>query len=1466
MDLCGPQSLDRILEPDELNLVPENLQKKLSGYIEKFADEYCKNRAAANRLAESEQQREELQNAVEDYKVKLSNFDQNVNELRTQLDQVSAERDHLLETVRSNEQIASSFRQEKNSIIGERDSLLTLIERQNAELERLKEDLHSYRQQLSNAISAKCEAIARVDEIQSKEVALQSKEQRIENERIMLQNEIRLLNSDLNRNNSELQNIRRENSFNTIQLENSLREKCDALQILQAEHAQVVEAVGQLNEKIGELTSNAYKQSMASEKYVATLKNELDAKNKLFEIYKSTEDQNQADKNELLQGIAEMKRMLSEVTEQHDKVEAELSSTKQQHSSELAERDATITDLRREISEANRLLAQSKGRGLEEAICKLSPSAAVASRVIHPDFTITELYLKYVKALDELELANLDKSKMKLHIESMYKEIQERAPEIEQLRIDFENLKEAYDHIIPERNALFEKKQFLEEKLERVTFDLKSITKNNHLLEKSTKDLGRQVCSLLDELNCLRAGVPHVNHNRSGDSTSQSNNFDVITDHLVTFDSIVELQAQNQKLLHLTRQLSQTIDEQEKERNTEMLQMDKERGKRAQERCSLLEEQLTEKNNALNLLSSKCERYQKYFFAAQKRQGRQTVNLDDSAADMDVSESSTLNTSAKAAEHTKEEVGKLEQRIHSLERQLVEESNKYASLKENYEYYTSEKRKNDALAQEQFDSMRKEVRELTSNNCKLLNATDFQKEQIDILNRNIEAFKKQISALEDRNRNYEKTIIKHEQTMHLLKDETLAAHKKSAAAEAEAYNLRQENRSLKDTSARLQIEKESFRRDHQSQSLLLNNLEFIKSNLERSETEGRLRLEQRLGDAARELAAQRRHQQEEQEKFQETVNEFKRQTETAIKLKDEEKQQAEKWKAELVSVREELAQKTIQVNDLSKKLQESLTPSMNENPVTAANKRAREFELKYNQAAVEIESLKNELASLRAHGEQFYKMSQTAEAEVKRLHELHSEMVANHEDEMKKWKNAEGELRARIDELEAEAMLSNVTEQSRTINQTDQVKASQDELKTVLEKLTESGRTIRTLRSENTTLAESLHEVEVKYAHEMVLHSTDIQDLTSLKTDNFKLRDELNQLKTGRESLQAAHDALVKSNAEAQSLLEKEKEESDRRVADLNALNATLHDQIEALATKLTALSQSGSGQGQNSSILNESLAMDADQSLNISGMAVKEIRSNEQLLKIIKFLRHEKDLCVAKLDIVKAENARLASELTIQQKKVDELNACLNQERSRNQTDVVLTSKHAEVLRKIETLNAITDSNRILREERNSLTQRVTELTSRIQSLEKELFPLQCGNKELTSKIEELNLENTSLRTEAVKWRQRANVLVEKSNRNPEEFKRIQTERESLAKQLTAERELSKKQNEEIGSLRSELPALTGKVQALDEARKKQMEESINLRQTNTRQSQDIMELKNRLLQKEEELLKATDDLETMT
>lgn len=100
---------------------------------------------------------------------------------------------------------------------------------------------------------------------------------------------------------------------------------------------------------------------------------------------------------------------------------------------------------------------------------------------------------------------------------------------------------------------------------------------------------------------------------------------------------------------------------------------------------------------------------------------------------------------------------------------------------------------------------------------------------------------------------------------------------------------------------------------------------------------------------------------------------------------------------------------------------------------------------------------------------------------------------------------------------------------------------------------------------------------------------------------------------------------------------------------------------------------------------------------------------------------------------------------------------------------------------------------------ERDTLLSQIIELKSRTASLEEQLAPLQESNRELSLKAEAMQTENVTLRGEATRWRQRANFLIEKSNRtSPEDWKKLQSERENLAKQLTAERANSAKLNEE--------------------------------------------------------------------
>ncbi|KAL9918986.1 nuclear basket protein megator [Glossina fuscipes fuscipes] len=1474
MDHDGPLVLSNILSSDELEQMPMLAQKKLTKYLDDFFDEYCKNKAAANRLHDYEQKTEDLQAQIEDYEVKLQNLQQNVTELRSQLDTVSSERMHLLDTTSTCEKEFNQLRKEKKALSDERDQLLKMIERQNSELERLQQDLKGYQQQLKAAIAAKCEALARVDEVESKEVSIDFKERRMEQEREMLHKQVQALTQDLNRNVNELQNIRRENTMQSLHLEARLTEKIEELKIAQNQCNQYKETNERLTQNVQDLSNKMLSQNEEAQKMMDYYKKELDAKAKLAELYKSNCDDTELERTELGAAISELKRMLAEASDQYGELETKLKATELKHEQELEEKDKIIDSLKMELAHANDLLKEVQHETVENAISKLAPSAAVASRLIRCDMSLTELYSLYVKSSEELELQKRENSRMNLQLKTILSELNENAPMVKKQELEYEKLLETNNILTHQCDELISKKADMEEILVEAHAKISHMERENRKLKQSQNDLSRQVCLLLKEVEQLRIGLaPDGGVGNSSQASQMVTTDEVISKKLVTFSNIAELQENNQKLLLLVRDLSSKLEEAEAFKQEMDEASYQEKLENYARKFQSMQDTLNQQNNTVATLVSKCERYKKLYFELQKKLNKNMTEVDISDVEDDTMGENHNSSSHSTADnnHTVNNISPKplakdsEKRIRDLEQQLQDVKDQYKSLKEQYEYYVQEKKNNEKILNEQFDSMRTEVRDLTSTNCRLMSSLEYNKEQIKLQQKNIATYKQQISTLEDRTKNYENTIVKHEQTILYLKDETIKASRGHSAAESEADHLRDENRMLKDTIGRLQAEKESHHRDQQNQALLLNNLEFIKSNLERSETEGRVRLEKRLDETVRELSAQRRRFQEEEDRFRETVNDLKRQSESAKKLMLEEKEQSDKLRQELLALRDDLTAKTQQIDELSRKLQESLTPSKNDNPIVLANKKARELEVKYENAKIEIESLTSELMKARQHSEQYYKMSQSAETEIKNLHEVHTSFVNKAETELKDLRTKELNMKSRITELESELQLATVTETTNG-SQPNQLKKAQEELKDALLKLSECNRNLRSLRSENSELSESLSAVEAKYANEMILHSADLQELTKIKAELVKVQGKISSITTERDNAKTALEDVKRSNEESTKMLRQEKEEFEKRIGDMDSLITNLHNQIEALTTKLGTLSQS---QISDVNVIMDTSTGELSRSL-VEGEA--ESKNNDQLLQIIKFTRKEKDLAIAKLDILKAENTRLQSEYMILQKKNDEMQDFLNHERAKSDTNLVSASKHEEILRKIETLNAITDSNRVLREERNSLSKRVTELNERISSLEEELFPLQNQNRELSTKIDMLTSENSSLRTEAIFYRQRANDLVAKSNKNPEEFKRLQSERENLAKMLTAEKEQIKRIEDELQSvkgektrLENEITNLEKQLQILSEEKKSLNADMTTMKQTNSRLMQEVMELKNKILQREESSQRTAEEFKTV-
>ncbi|RZC36097.1 nucleoprotein TPR, partial [Asbolus verrucosus] len=804
-----------------------------------------------------------------------------------------------------------------------------------------------------------------------------------------------------------------------------------------------------------------------------------------------------------------------------------------------------------------------------------------------------------------------------------------------------------------------------------------------------------------------------------------------------------------------------------------------------------------------------------------------------------------------------------------LTTQIENYKKKIEHLKNENETYRKEKSANEKILLEQLENMRAEVKELVKSNCKLTSQVENNEEKFKVVQNNIEIYKKQISALEKQNKIYSETIIKHEQAITYLKDETMQSQTKLSRAEVMLGNLQKENALLKDAEMRLVKEKENMKRESLTQNMIQTNIELIKATLERTDAESKLRLEARLDDCHRECSALRRRLQEEQDRFRELSEHLESQTQLARQRMEEEKTEADKLRKELVENRNELVQKMNQIEDLTKKLKTSVFVMPESN---VDGRRICELEQQLGDCKAEIDALNSKLKTTKEASEQYYSVAEVAENQMKILIEQQKEYEQKLEDQksaikqlQEKCAGLEGELSIQMDDQD----MANASTCSKSHRLEEELSVKTMDLQTAREQLENT-------RNENKALIENLKAVENKYAREVMLHSADLQMLTDMKTELEKAVNDLNEVKQARDCALDTLNQNKLSWEEQEKLIQKERNELEKTFKDMDVQNSLLLDQIQTLNTQLSLIQARATSDPNQSS---------GDISLNRS-LTEDDVRSSEQLLTIIKYLRQEKDIAVSKAEIMEAEYERLKSQFEVQSKQLAETKATIESERQKSEVSVVTAAKHAEVLRKVETLNAITDSNRALRSERDLLKNQIDELKERSEKLEAELVPLQEKNRELGIKAEAMQTENISLRGECTRWRQRAQMLIEKSNRtSPEDWKKLQGERETLAKQLTIERgnvvklndevnTLKQEKNkfeeqlknlrtqsnsqieeinrlkEEFGSLQNQMQQLTHTLEQTQESNKRILEENRLLTEDTAGKDVNITELKNNLIQ----------------
>ncbi|XP_026667646.1 nucleoprotein TPR-like [Ceratina calcarata] len=1459
--------LREVLGEDELSQIPEELAKKLNAYFNDKFEQYITAKAVfeINRKT-FDQTLDKLQKSLaeeksnfEECKEKLELSQKYTVELQSDLDLAKGEIQKLQEHVKRLEKENADLRRHRDTVVDERDALQLQVERRDTEIERMHTELSSLGNQLQNAVAAKCQALAETEEIRSREMTLEFKEKRLEQERALIGQQMVGLEEELTKRMSELQATRAEASALRLLTDTRLAQRDEELRIANEQTAQLRESYSALQRRCDEFSQKLEEQRTHEISMHASYREEIGAQTRLADLYKGMADEVNAKAEEFSNAVKELQQLLEHATDQYGTLESTHNQLQIQHKEELEERDRKIDELSNELSHANELLKNIKQERLDQAVEQLAPTAAIASRVLRKGLSLTQIYTQLVDVTNELTSEREKNERMKSQMDVILRELEAKAPLLQQQREDYESAMSNITTLTSRLDELLAENHRLQETADESSRIAKHHTKENQRLKMELSDLARQVCFLLKEVQESRSGTT-INASEFSNSMEIDNlaSAEIISKKLVTFKDIEELQENNQKLLSIVRTLSSRQEEIEKATDEINSGDMKEKLDRYLEQLEDMQAAQDRQAKMLEGLLRQRDMYKNMYHQCLK----QTNVSDEKKLSMIPEEDEDDTDAAKSG---MDETSKISHSDANKEKELQKELGEYEAklkqVKDEFDTYRKEKAAHERMLGEEVERLRKEAEASSARCCTLKAQLDSANDRFGLLQSNVSSYKNQIKVLEEKCFNYNVTIGKHEQSLMILKDEALTAQTRLSRAEVQLENIRQERQLLRDSEGRLLKELEVYQRERQTQASLRADVESIKASLERVQAEGQLRAEQRLDDATRECAALRRRLQEEQDRFRELSVHLERQLTTAQERLAEERNIAERVRLELEEARQSDTQNVQRIEELNNKLRQAVTHSISK-PFTGDEhlvKRIKELEMQLATTQAEAKSLSEQLKASRQQSQQYCDIAESAEAQLREITAQHNKYKEELENALKEARLEIASLQKRVQELIEE--LTRVSSGRQETNSDLKEKLADAEKK--LEELDELKGELEIVKGDLQSASVTAKEAEEKYTREMILHSADLQTLAKLKEETRAVEQKIANLTQERDSAVEALELERAACREREVKSVEEMKELQQRITDLDAQNAILHNQIQELSNKIAIMHSQQSKMSESQESPDTSI-----EAMNRSFTGAEEdSNSAEQLLRVMKYLRREKDMAVVKFDVLRAENLRLKSQMEVIEKRLKETETALNSEREKSEIDVVTTSKHAELLRKVETLNAIADSNRILREERDSLSVQVMELTKKVTALSEEVVPLRDTSRDLQAKTDALLQENTSLKGEATRWRQRANALVERANKaSPEDWRRLQTERENLSKLLTSERETHSKRAEELVQLKAEktkleeqLVQLQKQIQAQGEEVQKVSEEARKLGQDltealadSTSKAKDLVTLRKELGDKE--------------
>ncbi|KAL6853205.1 hypothetical protein J3F83DRAFT_513795 [Trichoderma novae-zelandiae] len=1297
---------------------------------------------ARQRLKEEETKRQSLENELQSLKAKYSDYDADVKALNDKIETLQSSN-------RTNLSIIESHNKRDQTLTEE----LTKQHQRNVELAR---EVTTLQQSEQNAKGQLNSAKFRQEALQQQlDLARQNAE---------------WLETELKTKSDEALKYRKEKGSKIAELQRQNEDAKAQIDSLKRSEQQLRERLDAMQSRADDALVKLQKQEGSFAATVESYKQELNDQRRLVEMSEQLSKKHQERVREL---ESEKERLKDNYESELRRVRLELESERRV-TSEMEER---IRRLEGELDEAHVRIEHAAPAPSAPQTPRLNGSTfgRANSPFGTPGSTRNKSTITATQAIEQLyqvkgQLASEKRRNQQLaeELDGMIAALEAKTPEIQELQSEAETLRNEIAHMSELSQQSFEERDAARKAARKAESALATAQSESKILRTQLRDLGTQIQMLVFNIYALEKGVDHLTEEEKfrlqqlekGEITEEalsdmSDTHQFITQKLVVFKDIKSLQAKNEDLLRITRELAEQMESEEALAAKHQAKEDHDMVEKLQQDLAHIMEEI--KSAKITMESYKMERDMFRRLLQQRGAG------EDPSSFMRHSLDGRLPmASIESAEQTE-----------TLTEALRKIQAEYDSFRDAQDGVRKDFRA-------QIDHLTAEKNALQTANIRLQGEARLEAERREMLQSNYLALQNENSELQKRTQILSETAAKQDIRVQQVAEELIEVKGLLDSMRNETANLKAEKKLWKDIQERMSKDNDSLIEEKNRLGNLLTAQQSLENERNITESENRRKAQAKIETLELELSTAQKKLSQAVEDTQHLQQRKEYEAKESQKRIDDLMASLSQIREEHVSVKTSRDHLQARVDELTVELRSAeeragrLQPRPTPRPglVTDDNVRQQELEAEIQDLNNDISDLKRDLdmantqlENAKAQAEQYKELSQSNEEALEDLR-ASQEQYRQEIEILVQEKDAKiKELGQQIEDLSAELSRSN-TELSTIRDSQGEVARKYEDEKTILEEeikrlKEESSRHIEAARYHQQDLraqAEIASKAQQDYEKELVKHAEAAKLVQELRSEYNELKRESASLRAEAESAKVALAQSESSWEDRRQQLEQEMAELKQRREDANAQNKLLHQQLESLTAQIAAMQQ------------NRSNIADADEAMSPVGMG----DAIEGMRELNGYLRREKEILEVQYDMKTNEAKRLQQQVEYLQSQLDETRLKLDQERQASQSGNT-SMAHKDLMEKLHELNLYRESSMALRTENNQLKDQVAEKNKKIDEMTQKVQPLEAEIDNLKTQKSFLEEEIKQIQEDRDRWQKRTEGILTKYGRvDPAEMEQL--------------------------------------------------------------------------------------------